>query len=93
MGLIQKAVEQEGIATVSLTHLPELTRKVLPPRALHIKLPLGQSFGGVGRKDLQRSILMKMLSAINTMQEDEIIHELPFSMETSPNFITIQMKK
>jgi hypothetical protein len=91
VGLIQKAVENAGIATVSLTHLPDLTKKVMPPRALHIKLPLGQSFGAVGRRDLQRKILLNMLDAIVTMKGDEMIKELPYTTKSVPNFIKIQI--
>nr|WP_169824076.1 hypothetical protein [Anaerobacillus alkalidiazotrophicus] len=76
--MIQKAVEKEGIATISITHLPELTKKVQPPRALHIKFPLGRSFGAANRVDLQRKIVMDMLNGIIDMEEEEKIRKLPY---------------
>lgn len=79
MGLIQQAAEQEGIATASLTHIPELTEKVTVPRALHIKFPLGRSFGQAGRTDLQRKIVIDLLEIVqNRTPEDEKIQKLPY---------------
>lgn len=78
MGLIQKAVEKAGIATISITHLPELTEKVDPPRALHLKFPLGRSFGAANRSDLQRKIVLDMLNSIVDMDETEKIRKLSY---------------
>lgn len=78
MGLIQKAVEKTGIATISITHLPELTEKVEPPRALLLKFPLGRSFGAANRSDLQRKIVLDMLNGIVDMDETEKIRKLPY---------------
>jgi len=61
--LIQREIESRGITTVSVTHLPEITRKVKPPRAVHIKFPLGRSFGQAGRDDLQHRILEDLFEA------------------------------
>nr|MBA5588241.1 hypothetical protein [Anaerobacillus isosaccharinicus]QOY38314.1 hypothetical protein AWH56_012725 [Anaerobacillus isosaccharinicus] len=76
--MIQKAVEKAGISTILITHLPELTEKVDPPRALHLKFPLGRSFGAANRNDLQRKIVVDMLNAIVEMDETEKIRKLPY---------------
>mgnify|MGYP005842039599 CR=1 FL=1 len=78
MGLIQQAVEKEGIATVSITHLPDLTQKVGVPRALHLKFPLGRSFGAAGRSDLQNRIVMDMLQSIKDISEPRTIVPLKY---------------
>lgn len=78
MGLIQKEVEKANIATISITHLPDLTEKVNAPRALHLRFPLGRSFGAAGRKDLQRKIVMDMLTKLNEFNEAEKIIKLPY---------------
>lgn len=79
MGLVQRAVENAGIATISITHLKDLTEKVNPPRALWLKFPLGRSFGPAGRGDLQRKILTDMLEKLPTFTEDgERIVQLPY---------------
>lgn len=87
MGLIQIAAEKAGIATVSITHLPDLTKKVLPPRALHMKYPLGKSFGAKGDRKLQRKVVLDMLTAIIEMNHHEKIHELPYTNEKKPSFL------
>jgi hypothetical protein len=42
--------------------LPELTRKVQPPRALAVPYALGYPFGLPSVPDLQRSVLRALLS-------------------------------
>ncbi|WP_280769335.1 hypothetical protein [Salipaludibacillus daqingensis] len=76
--MIQKEVEKIGIATISITHFPELTEKVYAPRALHIKFPLGRTFGEVGREDLQERIVGDMLNNITEINEDNQIKKLPY---------------
>jgi hypothetical protein len=78
VGLIQKAVEKTGIGTISITHLPDLSKKVSVPRALHLRFPLGRSFGAAGRKDLQRKIVVDMLEGISSINEEEPIVTLPY---------------
>jgi hypothetical protein len=78
VGLIQKAAEKAGIATISISHLPDLSNKVSVPRALHLRFPLGRSFGAAGRKDLQRRIVVDMLEGISTINEKEPIITLPY---------------
>lgn len=78
MGLIQKAVEKVGIATVSISHLPDLSKKVAVPRALHLRFPLGRSFGAAGRRDLQQKIVIDMLKSINLITGEENIVTLPY---------------
>lgn len=62
--MIQKEIEKVGIATVSITHFPDLSEQVHVPRALHIKFPLGRTFGEARRDDLQEKIIINMLDKI-----------------------------
>ncbi len=62
VGLVQAELEQKGIATASLTMLPEITRKIRPPRALVVPYPLGFPLGEAGAAELQRDILRALLS-------------------------------
>ncbi|WP_147803552.1 hypothetical protein [Alkalicoccus halolimnae] len=75
--MIQKEIEKAGIATVSLTHYPDLTSLVHAPRALHIKFPLGRTFGQPGREDLQKKITEDMLKAI-TEEKAESVRTLSY---------------
>ncbi|MCZ7624591.1 MAG: hypothetical protein M5R38_00995 [Candidatus Methylomirabilis sp.] len=40
MGLLQRAIEAEGIPTIGITLQKEVTKKVKPPRALYLRYPL-----------------------------------------------------
>ncbi|NJP36809.1 hypothetical protein HCN83_04335 [Bacillus luteus] len=62
---------------MSMTHFPELTEKVHAPRALHIRFPLGRTFGQPGREDLQKRILTDMLGTAR-LTEPEILRRLDY---------------
>jgi len=61
VGLIQSVVEQSGIPTVSVSILPEVTRKVSPPRVLVVDAPLGYPLGKDGDPEVQRRLVVQML--------------------------------
>ncbi|WP_416151319.1 hypothetical protein ACM26V_10230 [Salipaludibacillus sp. HK11] len=71
--MIQKEIEKAGIPTMSLTHFPDLSAEVHVPRALHIKFPLGRTFGEAGRSDLQEKIVVDMLQS---SQDKECINQI-----------------
>jgi hypothetical protein len=62
VGLIQAEIERCGIATASITLLPEVTRAVRPPRALSVPFPLGYPLGAPDDPRLQRRVLRAMLA-------------------------------
>jgi hypothetical protein len=55
--LIAAELERRGIATTSVTALPEVTRKVGAPRALAVPYALGSPLGKAGDPMLQTRIL------------------------------------
>lgn len=57
VGLIQRAIEYAGIATVSISLLREITEKIRPPRALFVPFPLGHPLGEPNDIELQMRIL------------------------------------
>ena len=61
VGLVGGEVERRGMVTVSVSMLPEITRKVRPPRALEVPYPLGYPFGRPNDPPLQRRILRALL--------------------------------
>lgn len=61
MGLIQRAIEAEGISTVSISLNRTITESVKPPRALLVAFSLGHPMGNAFDKELQRQILMEGL--------------------------------
>ncbi|WP_093049929.1 hypothetical protein [Salipaludibacillus aurantiacus] len=75
--MIQKEIEKQGIASISLTHFPELSEKVNIPRALHIRFPLGRTFGEAGRHDLHKKVVKEMIIELENPGEERI-KKLPF---------------
>jgi len=78
VGLIQYGIENAGIPTISITHLADLSEKVRIPRALHLRFPLGRSFGRAGEQDLQRKILLDAIYYLREMTVPETIIKLPY---------------
>ncbi len=62
VGLVQAELERRGIVTASLTMLPDITRKIRPPRVLAVPYPLGYPLGGPDDPALQRTILRVLLN-------------------------------
>ncbi len=62
VGLVAAALEARGIVTVSVTMMPEVTRKVRPPRALAVPYPLGFPLGRPHDAPGQRRVLEAMLA-------------------------------
>jgi hypothetical protein len=58
VGLIQRAIEQEGMATVSISLLREITEKIRPPRALFVPYSLGYPLGVPHDIALQTRIML-----------------------------------
>lgn len=57
VGLIQRAIEYAGIATVSISLLREITEKIQPPRALYVPFSLGYPLGEPNNTDLQTRVI------------------------------------
>ena len=64
VGLAQQIVEEEGIATVSITRLAGITRKIRPPRALSVPYPLGYPLGEPNNPDLQHEVLGALIALL-----------------------------
>lgn len=62
VGLVQAQLERDGIVTASLSMMPEITRKIRPPRALAVPYPLGFPLGEARAPRLQVQLLTVLLS-------------------------------
>ena len=65
MGLVQRAIEDAGITTVSISLLKEITEKIQPPRALFVPFPLGYPLGQPNNVELQTSIIHAAFSLLS----------------------------
>lgn len=68
MGLIQRAVEAAGMATISVSLSKEITAKVRPPRALLPGFPLGHPIGFPGQPSCQLQVLRLLLKHLKDIQ-------------------------
>lgn len=59
--LVQAALEREGIATVSISLLREVTAQLKPPRALWVPFPMGFPLGEPNNPGLQHQIIAASL--------------------------------
>jgi D-proline reductase (dithiol) PrdB len=75
VGLLQRAIEAEGIPTVGITLQQEVTKKVKPPRALYLHYPFGHPLGEAFAVKQQRTILLNALQALEIITERGTILE------------------
>ena len=65
VGLAQAEIEKRGIPTASITLLPDITRKISPPRALAVPYPLGFPLGEANNPVLQTEILLALMALLD----------------------------
>ena len=89
VGLVQSVIEKAGIPTVSITLLPEVTRRVQPPRALAVDRALGYPLGEPGNAVLQKEITKTALQLLQEPISEPLIvefHEVvpPYNRSAGP---------
>lgn len=67
MGLIARALEEVGIATVSLTSAWTITASANPPRAAFTDFPLGHTAGPPHEPAVQTEIVRKALGLVESV--------------------------
>ena len=67
MGLVQRAFDEAGLCTLSITQNLEITAIIMPSRSLYVGHPFGLTFGAVGDAATQQAVLAAMLDAAETM--------------------------
>lgn len=76
---IQREIEMLGIPTVLITLVPEASRQMGPPRAIHpIGFPLGDGLGGPGQVEVQRQVLRDALRRWEAREEPGHIWEIEY---------------
>ena len=78
MGLIARAIEEEGIPTVSMSSAYDLTALVKPPRTFFTNYPLGHTTGKPHDHENQMAIVKSALGNAREITEPGTIVELPF---------------
>jgi hypothetical protein len=77
VGLIQRAIEERGIPTVSVTVARDVTESIKIPRALFVPWPMGHHFGVPFHRELQRRVLLASLALLGNSDQPELIVNLP----------------
>ena len=78
VGLIARATEALGIATISLTSARSITRSANPPRALYLDFPLGRTAGKAFDAAMQLDIMRRALALLDTADRPGTIVDLPY---------------
>ncbi len=78
VGLLQGAIEEHGISTISITVRPEITAHANIPRACYVRFPTGNPVGEPNKPYQQRMILSAVLEQLVEIKEPGTIVELPF---------------
>ncbi|HEX7126630.1 MAG TPA: hypothetical protein VF406_12800 [Thermodesulfobacteriota bacterium] len=78
MGLIARVIEAAGIPTVCISLVREVTERVKPPRAIHLRWPMGHPLGEPGRPAQQRQVLEDALDLLMSASTPGVIVDLPY---------------
>jgi hypothetical protein len=73
--LIAAELERRGIATTSITALPDVTRKVGIPRALAVPHPLGYPLGKPHDAELQTRILVSAFALLRESGPPPVVRD------------------
>ena len=84
MGLVQRTIEASGIATVTLSWMPQLTPAVGVPRLAGISYPLSRPLGRPHDADGQRAVLRATLALLDSATGPDHYVELPFEWSETP---------
>lgn len=82
MGLVQRAIEAEGIPTISISLNRTITEQVRPPRVLLVGFPLGHPMGNPFDEKLQRQVLMDGLKYLKEIVKPGTIVDLTRTYRT-----------
>ena len=84
MGLVARSLEEQGIATVVLSMMPEFNREIGIPRVAAIEHPFGRIVGEVGDVDGQKQVLKTALSVLENAEMPGQVAHLPFTWHEEP---------
>ena len=78
VGLIQRAVEEIGILTTSITLDESITKRVKPPRALSVPYRFGYPLGKPNNPELQHAIIAEALTLLTDEEPLPILRKLRY---------------
>ncbi len=78
VGLVQRQIESQGIATVGISIIREISEKVKPPRTYFLKYPFGHAMGERFNRKQQESIFKDCLDILVSAREPGVIVDSPY---------------
>jgi hypothetical protein len=76
VGLIQRVVEKAGMATISISLAKNITKNILPPRAVFPGFPLGHPIGFPANEKQQLWVLRSLLKYLQEIDSPGSLVEL-----------------
>jgi D-proline reductase (dithiol) PrdB len=83
MAIIQRVLEEAGLATIALTLEPEIMKLVGVPRAMSVEFPPGCPMGEPNDYEKQRKVLQEALEYLSTMTQPGTVWRSPFKWTRS----------
>jgi D-proline reductase (dithiol) PrdB len=83
LAIIQRVLEEAGLASISLTIEPEMMKLVGVPRAMVVDFPPGCPVGEPTDRDKQRKVLKEALEYLTTMTQPGTVWKSPFKWTRS----------
>ena len=80
---MQRAIENRGIPTVSLSVSLDVTQQIKPPRAMFLPFMMGHHFGVPFHVELQKRIIREALGRIEVAETSGDIHYFPMTWATA----------
>lgn len=81
VGLIQRAIEAAGIATVSITLVESIARQVKPPRALAVPFAFGHPLGAANNPELQHMLIKEALALLTDTEPPPVLKRSEVTLE------------
>ena len=78
VGLVQREIETQGISTVGVSIVREISEKVKPPRTYFLKYPFGHALGEPFNKKQQVTIFKECLGVLESAQKPGVIVDSPY---------------
>jgi hypothetical protein len=78
VGLLQREIENQGIATVGISIAREITEKVKPPRTYYLRYPFGHALGERHQKAQQFAIFTACLDLLASSTQPGAIVDSPY---------------
>jgi len=78
VGLVQREIESQGISTIGVSIVREISEKVKPPRTYYLKYPFGHALGEPFNKKQQTTIFKECLNVLESAQKPGVIVDSPY---------------